>query len=192
MAQGALESLPDRALVDAIAEREPDALEEVWRRHAGPVLGVARRLVREPVLAEEVLQEVFLRLWRQPERFDSSRGSLRTYLLIEANARAIELIRDETSRRDREERTARLSSDLRYDLEYQVWDGVIADHVREALVSLTEGERTAIELAYFAGYTYRQVAVALNEPEGTIKSRIRSGLMRLRTRLLALDMDEPP
>jgi RNA polymerase sigma-70 factor (ECF subfamily) len=182
----------DGDLVAAIVDRQPSALEEVYRRHSAPVLGVARRLVLDPALAEEVLQEVFLRLWRQPERFDATRGSLRTYLLIEANGRAIELVRGESARRGREDRHARLASQPDLDVEREVWEGVLAEHVRDALDSLSEGERAAIELAYFAGYTYRQVAVVLNEPEGTVKSRIRSGLMRLRDRLLAVDIGDVP
>ena len=183
-------STPDRDLVAAIVARESGALEEVYRRHAAPALGVARRLVIEPALAEEVLQEVFLRLWRQPERFDPDRGSLRTYLLIEANARSIEMIRRDSSRRAREDRHVRLAPEADYDVEREVWDGVVAEHIHEALETLSEGERTAIELAYFAGYTYRQVAAVLDQPEGTVKSRIRSGLMRLRDRLLAVDIGD--
>jgi RNA polymerase sigma-70 factor (ECF subfamily) len=190
MSESGFASLLDRDLAAAIVGREPAALEEAYRRHAAPVLGIARRLVFEPTLAEEVLQEVFLRLWRQPERFDADRGSLRTYLLIEANARAIELIRSDSSRRDREDRHTRLASEADYDVEREVWDGVVAEHIHEALESLTDGERTAIELAYFAGYTYRQVAAVLDQPEGTVKSRIRTGLMRLRDRLLAVDLGD--
>ena len=190
MSDGGYAGLLDGDLAAAIVGREPGALEEVYRRHSAPVFGVARRLVVEPALAEEVLQEVFLRLWRAPERFDPRRGSLRTYLLIEANARSIEMIRSDSSRRHREDRHMRLAPEADYDVEREVWDGVVAEHIHEALESLTEGERTAIELAYFAGYTYRQVAVVLDQPEGTVKSRIRSGLMRLRDRLLAVDMGD--
>src|SRR5262249_5626855 len=119
-----------------------------------------------------------------------ARGTLRTYLLIEANARSIESLRRESARRDREDRHLRLAPEPGYDLERDVWDGGVAGHVHDALDGLPEGERVAIELAYFAGYAYRQVAVVLDEPEGTIKSRIRSGLMRLRDRLLALDVGD--
>src|SRR5262245_35568488 len=167
MSDGGYASLLDRDLAATIGDRDPRALEEVYRRHAAPVLGVARRLVFEPALAEEVLQEVFLRLWRQPERFDASRGSLRTYLLIEANARSIEMIRSDSSRRNREDRHLRLASQADENVERDVWDGVVAEHIHEALASLSDGERTAIELAYFAGYTYREVATVLDQPEGT-------------------------
>jgi RNA polymerase sigma-70 factor (ECF subfamily) len=190
MSDGGYASLLDRDLAAAIRARDPCALEEVYRRHAAPVFGVARRLLSEPALAEEVVQEVFLRLWRQPERFDASRGSLRTYLLIEANARSIEMLRRDSSRRDREDRHLRLACPTGHDVERDVWDGVVAEHIHEALASLSDGERTAIELAYFAGYTYRQVAAVLEQPEGTVKSRIRTGLMHLRDRLLAVDLGD--
>jgi len=134
------------------------------------------------------MQEVFLRLWRNPERYDASRGTLRSYLLIDANARAIELIRSDTARRGREDRTTRLARPAPVDVEREVWDAALADHLSEALDSLSEGERDAIELAYFGDHTYREVALILGQPEGTIKARIRSGLMRLRDRLLAVDI----
>lgn len=180
--------LADAALADAVAERRPEAVEEAFRRHSHVVLGVARRVLRDPALAEEVVQEVFLRLWRDPKRYDPARGTLRSYLLIDANARAIETVRSTTARRGREDRSVRLVPVPGPDVEGEVWEGVLADHLREALDELPDGERAAIELAYFAGHSYREVATILEEPEGTIKSRIRSGLHRLRDRLLAVDI----
>ena len=178
--------MADRDLVNEISARKPDALEEAYRRHASVVLGVAHRVTASLVLAEDVLQEVFLRLWRGPERFDAGRGSLRSYLLIDGRARAIERVRSESARRDREYRSDRLELGRGDDVEREAWDLVLADHLREALNALGEGEREAIELAYYGGCTYRQVAEILDEPEGTIKSRIRSGLSDLHDRLLAV------
>jgi RNA polymerase sigma-70 factor (ECF subfamily) len=183
-----LESVGDAELVSAIAERMPDALEIAYRRHSTPVLGVARRMTFDAALAEEVVQEVFVRLWRAPERFDARRGSLRAYLLIDARARAIEIVRSDSARRGREERSARRERGAPEDVEREAWELLLADHLRDALDSLTEGERVAIELAYYGGHTYRQVASMLGEPEGTVKSRIRTGLLRLRDRLLAFDI----
>ena len=180
--------LGDADLAAAVADRRPEAVEEAFRRHSHAVLGVARRVLRDATLAEEVVQEVFLRLWRTPDRYDASRGTLRAYLLIDANARAIELVRSTTARRGREDRSKRLSSTPGPDVEREVWEGVLADHLREALDDLPDGEREAIELAYFAGHSYREVATILDEPEGTVKSRIRAGLHRLRDRLLAVDI----
>jgi RNA polymerase sigma-70 factor, ECF subfamily len=174
----------DAQLVVAIARYREAALAEIYRRHGGAAFGLARRIVGERTLAEEVVQEVFLRLWNQPDRFDSERGSLRSYLLAQTHGRSVDLVRSEAARRAREEREAFMATDSGYDLEREVWDLTQAEHVREALTQLSEGERSAIELAYFGGHTYREVAVLLGEPEGTVKSRIRSGLMRLRGALV--------
>ena len=127
---------------------------------------------------------MFLRLWNLPDRFDAARGSLRTYLLTQTHGLSVDVIRAEAARRAREERDARLTSESSYDLEREVWDLTQAEYVRDALGRLSEGERRAIELAYFGGHTYREVAVLLGEPEGTVKSRIRSGLGRLRAALV--------
>jgi RNA polymerase sigma-70 factor (ECF subfamily) len=174
----------DATLVVAISRYHQNALAEAYRRHAGAVFGLARRLLMDPVLAEEVVQEVFLRLWDQPEKFDSERGTLRAYLLAHCHGRSVDLLRAETSRRRREERDVQRAAEAGYDLEHEVWDLTVAERVKGAVQSLPETERRAIELAYFGGHTYREVAVMLDEPEGTVKSRIRSGLRRMRDELV--------
>jgi RNA polymerase sigma-70 factor (ECF subfamily) len=173
--------MSDAGLVVAISRYHQDALAEAYRRHAGAVFGLARRLLNDAALAEEIVQEVFLRLWNDPDKFDPGRGSLRSYLLAQCHGRSVDLLRSETSRRRREEKDLRRTAEGEYDLEREVWDLALADHVREALESLPEGERQAIRLAYLGGHTYREVAIMLDEPEGTVKSRIRSGLKRLRS-----------
>ena len=170
----------DAALVVAIGRWQEDALAEVYRRHGGAAFALARRLLNDQQLAEEVLQEVFLRLWNTPERFDPERGSLRAYLLAQTHGRAVDLLRSETSRRRREEREARESPGFGDDIEREVIDLTTSEKVKEVVAGLPTDERQAIELAYFGGHTYRQVAVMLEAPEGTVKSRIRSGLRRLR------------
>lgn len=184
MSEVDLADATDARLVVAIARFHEDALAELYRRHGGAVFALAHRLLNDRTLAEEVVQEVFVRLWHDPDRFDADRGSLRSFLLANAHGRSVDLIRSETSRRRREERDARLTAEAGYDLEHEVWDVALADHVRAALGALSEGERAAIELAYFGGHTYREVARLLDEPEGTVKSRIRAGLVRLRTSLV--------
>ena len=170
----------DSALALAIARYDQSALAEAYRRHAGAVFGLARRLLIEPALAEEIVQEIFLRLWNDPTRFDPERGTMRSYLLTQTHGRSIDLLRADVSRRNREERDVRRTAESGYDIEHEVLDMATSDHVRRSLESLPADERQAIELAYFGGYTYREVATRLDQPEGTVKSRIRSGLKRLR------------
>jgi RNA polymerase sigma-70 factor, ECF subfamily len=174
-----LDKRADIDLVDGITQRDEPSLAEVYRRHGGPVYGLALRILRNPDLAEEIVQEVLLRLWREPHKFDPGRGSLRSFLLAHAHGRSVDVIRSESSRRTREERDARLTAETGWSLEEEVWEMALADHVRTALEELEEIERHPIELAYFGGLTYRQVAHLLDTPEGTIKSRIRTGLKRL-------------
>ena len=133
--------------------------------------------------AEEIIQEVFVRLWNEPNRYDPERGTLRSFLLAHTHGRSVDLIRADAARRRREEREAREQADGGYDIAHEVWDLALAGHVREAMETLHPGEREAIELAYFGGLTYKEAAEQLGEPEGTVKSRIRSGLKRLRSEL---------
>ena len=180
MRQDDLTLASDAQLVVAIGRWRQDALAEAYRRHAGAVFALASRVLASRNLAEEVVQEVFLRLWDNAERFDPERGSLRSWLLAQTHGRAVDLLRSETARKGREEREHRGRAEAGYDLEHEVWDLAVADQVRDALSALPTEERRAIELAYFRGLTYREVATALDQPEGTVKSRIRAGLKRLR------------
>lgn len=173
----------DAQLVIAVSRFDQAALAELYRRHASPLYGLARRLLVDRTLAEEVVQEVFLRLWDRPERYDPERGSLRSFLLAQCHGRAVDLLRSEIARRSREERDADGNRASGPDVELEVLDMTIATQVRAALAVLTPPEKDAIELAYLGGHTYRQVADMLGEPEGTVKSRIRSGLRKMRHQL---------
>jgi RNA polymerase sigma-70 factor (ECF subfamily) len=181
----------DAALVVAIGRWRQEALAEAYRRHAGAVFALARRVLVDTQLAEEVVQEVFLRLWDHPDRFDPGRGTLRSFLLAQCHGRAVDIVRSEESRRAREARDHREQAEAGYDLEHEVWDLTVAEHVREALDALPEDERRAIELAYFGGRSYRDVATILGQPEGTVKSRIRAGLKRLRVGLADAGVGAP-
>ncbi len=173
----------DAALVVSIGRYQQAALAEAYRRHAGATYGLAKRLLNDHARAEEIVQEVFVRLWNEPSRYDPERGTLRSFLLAHAHGRSVDMIRSDVSRRNREEKEAREQATGGYDVALEVWDMALSGHVREAMETLQLGEREAIELAYFGGLTYKEVAARLGEPEGTVKSRIRSGLKRLRGEL---------
>lgn len=185
-----LREASDASLVVAIARWRSDALAEAYRRHGGAVFGLARRVTGSPALGEEVTQDVFLRLWNDPERFDPGRGSLRSFLLAQTHGRAVDLLRSEGARRRREETEARMAAEAGYDIDREVWDLAVSEQIKAALDTLPVEERDAIELAYFGGHSYRQVAVMLETPEGTVKSRIRTGLKRLRAGLVTAGIGE--
>lgn len=180
------EASSDTALVLAVAGRDESALHELHRRHAGSIVALARRVAGNDDLAAEITQEVFVRLWTAPSRFDPDRGALRSFLLADAHGRAVDVVRSEVARRRREERdhADRMTVDLDTP-EEEVVATAASVELRAAVASLSHDERRAIELAYFGGHSYREVAEILGEPEGTIKSRIRSGLLRLRESLAA-------
>jgi RNA polymerase sigma-70 factor (ECF subfamily) len=179
-----IDEVSDARLVTSIARYSEVALAEVYRRHGRAVYGLARRVLQDTAEAEDVTQEVFLRLWSEPDRFDPERGSLRSFLLAQAHGRAVDAVRSTISRRAREAREAARTARAEYDLQHEAWDLALADQVERAMSELSDDERRAIELAYFDGRTYREVARVLEQPEGTVKSRIRSGMRRLRDALV--------
>jgi RNA polymerase sigma-70 factor, ECF subfamily len=174
----------DAQLVTAIARYSEIALAEVYRRHGGAVFGLARRVLNNAAEAEDVTQEVFLRLWNQPDRFDPTRGTLRSFLLTQSHGRAVDAVRSLNSRRQRESRDVQRTATAEYDMQHEVWDLALADQVAHALGDLPDEERRAIELAYFEGRTYVEVADLLGQPEGTVKTRIRNGMRRMRAKLV--------
>lgn len=184
-----LTTASDAALVVAIGRYHEAALAETYRRHGGAVRALAQRVVGSDFLADEVTQDVFLRLWREPEQFDATRSGLRTYLVAIAHHRAVDLVRSESARASREQRSGSSPDANDYDVEHLAWDLAMAEQVRVALDGLPDGERDAIHLAYFEGRTYREVATLLGEPEGTVKSRIRAGLQRMRRSLVVHPID---
>jgi RNA polymerase sigma-70 factor (ECF subfamily) len=175
-----LTSMGDAALVVAIARYNESALAEVYRRHGGSVHALSLRILGTDGRADDVTQDVFVDLWNRPERYDPARGSLRTFLTTVAHGKAVDRLRSDSARSEREMRSARETATSGYDIESHVWDIAVADQLREALASLPERERRPIEMSYFGGHTYREVATMLGEAEGTVKGRIRAGLNRLR------------
>ncbi len=162
---------------------EGDALAASYHDHASVVFGVARRVTFDAGLAEDVTQEVFLSLWGNPHNFDPSKGSLRTFLCTLAHRRAVDLVRKEDGRRCRERRTAehveRVVPSSNADPAEVLVDLDLRDRARRALATLAPRERQVIELAYFEGHTYREVALILDLPEGTAKTWIRNALKNL-------------
>jgi len=157
--------------VGGIARGETAALASAYEWHSRAIFEVARGVLGQTVLAEEVVQDVFVTLWKQPQRYDRERGSLRTYLSTVAYARSVDLARSESARRRREERESRLAqrsgagTPAAADLE-------TAHEVRDALMELRQDEREAIAMAYFLGYSYREVAVERSRIESAPASRI--------------------
>ncbi len=175
-----IDELSDAQLVTSVARYSEVALAEAYRRHGGAVFGLAKRVLQNAAEAEDVTQEVFVRLWNQPDRFDPARGSLRSFLLAQAHGRAVDAVRSSSSRRAREARDALHTAGAAYDMQHEVWDLAVADQVARAMGELPDEERRPIEMAYFDGRTYREVAQLLDQPEGTVKSRIRNGMRRMR------------
>jgi RNA polymerase sigma-70 factor, ECF subfamily len=180
-----LDTASDSALVVAVARCHEPALAEIYRRHGGAVHALARRVVHDPAQADEITQEVFLGLWSQPQKFDAERGTLRSYLLAQSHGKSVDAVRSDTARRHRESRVAADTATSGYDVDHEVWDLAVASQVKDALDALPVELRQPIELAYFGGNTYREVAELLDAPEGTVKGRIRSGLKELRRNLIA-------
>lgn len=174
--------LSDVALVVATARGHREALAEAYRRHGAQVYGLSRRICGED-RAKEVVQQVFLEMWEKPHRYNPDRGSLRTFLLTQAHGRSIDRLRSDGARRDREAACVLVRETALVGIETTVLTRSAGDKVWRLLSALPDGQRDAIVLAYCEGYTYGDVADLLGEPEGTVKSRIRAGLARLRLAL---------
>ncbi|MFI5053960.1 MAG: sigma-70 family RNA polymerase sigma factor [Acidimicrobiia bacterium] len=157
---------------------DDSALREIYDQFASFVYGLAMRVIGDPSAAEDVSQDVFVSLWERPAAFDPELGSLRTWLGTLAHRRAVDHVRREESRRRRAEREGARAV-LTPDVEEMAAALVAAERVRAALAVLPDEQRRAVQLAYFGGRTYRQVAAELGIPEGTAKSRLRLGLRRI-------------
>ena len=179
----------DEMLVARISRRDVRAIEAMYDRYGDIVYSVSLRVVGDVQLAEDVAQEVFLRLWRKPDQFDQSRGRFLTWLLSVARNRAIDERRSR-GRRTKHETLPGIESEQMFsvasgdDPENSAVVGEDRAMVRRALLSLPPEQRLAIELAYFGGFTQLEIARGLRQPLGTIKTRIRLGLQKLRLALL--------
>jgi RNA polymerase sigma factor (sigma-70 family) len=175
----------ERNMRTRLADREETALAEVYDQYASFVYGLALRVIGEARAAEDISQDVFLFVWERPDAFDPDRGSLRTWLGMITHRRSVDYVRREEARRRRMQRDASRRPTQIPDVEEMATALVTAERVRNALDVLPDEQRRAIQLAYFGGKTYRQVAEVLGIPEGTAKSRLRLGLRRVADALSA-------
>jgi RNA polymerase sigma-70 factor, ECF subfamily len=177
--------LSDRVLVARIERRDADALARLYDRYAARVNGLAGRILGDTGEAEEVVQEVFLYVWRAASSFDATRGSVLAWLLVAARSRAIDRLRSrrpggrERLRPLDEVPEAASRENLEEGAEAREW----ASLCRSALSELPEDQRRTLELAYFEGLTQQEIAARTKTPLGTVKTRVRLGLMKLRERV---------
>ena len=166
-------------LLTHVAKGDQAAFEAVYDRLASSAYGLIRKVLRNPSQAEEVTQEVLLEVWRTASRFDPARGSAASWVLTIAHRRAIDRVRAEEAATAREQRAADVPVPVD-EVAESVEATMDAERLRRCLAGLTELQRESITLAYYGGYTYAQVAALLETALGTIKTRIRDGLTRLR------------
>jgi len=169
----------DIRLVARIRAGDEQAMSELYDRYAKVVYAVALRVLQETSAAEDVLQDIFLQLWRNPDAFDASRGSLAAWLAVISRHRAIDRLRKRRPEVDIEECVIAGGPDLSDEAER----GLIVEKVRSVLAEMSPNQRNALELAYFQGLTHTEIAEKTGEPLGTIKTRIRTGLQQLRAKL---------
>ncbi|WP_410810060.1 ECF RNA polymerase sigma factor SigK [Micromonospora sp. 067-2] len=168
-------------LLSRVARGDEAAFTALYDAVAGKVLGLARRVVRDPAQAEEVTQEVMVEVWRTAGRFDAGRGSASAWILTMAHRRAVDRVRSEQAHTNRAWQVAATESQIPYD---EVVEDVTArlerEQVRRCLGRLTPVQRESVTLAYYGGHTYREVAERLKTPLPTVKTRMRDGLIRMR------------
>ena len=177
----------DAEVMRRIREGDRSAVDELYQRFRRPAFALARRIMADDALAEDVLQEVFLSVWRDPATFDRGRGSVASWLLAVVHHKAVDAVRREESQRRRQvmaEDELALDAPLATrDVEEEAWSRVVADQVRTALGVLSAPQREALTLAYYGGYTQREVAALTGTPLGTVKTRMLAGMRRLRQEL---------
>ncbi|HEX3792346.1 MAG TPA: ECF RNA polymerase sigma factor SigK [Pseudonocardiaceae bacterium] len=168
-------------LLVTVASGDPQAFDRLYELVVAPIFGLVRRIVRDRAQSEEVTQEIMVELWRTAARFDPARGSALSWAMTLAHRRAVDRVRSAQASTDRELRVAAMSHDREFDVvAEEVATRLETEQVRRCLSELTRLQREAIELAYYQGKTYREVAELLHTPLGTIKTRLRDGLIRLR------------
>ena len=177
-------SSPDADILRRIAAGDAGAVDDLYERFRRPAFALARRILADEVLAEDVLQDVFLSVWRDPGAFDGRRGSFSSWLMAMVHHKAVDAVRREESQRRRQtlaEDDLALRAPLSTsDVEEEAWALSVAERVRAALGALPESQREALTLAYYGGYTQREVAALTGAPLGTVKTRMLAGMRRLK------------
>ena len=184
---GPREVSPDATLLSRLLKKDVSAFEQLYDRHARLVYGLVLRILHQASTSEEVVQDVFLQLWRSADRYDSSRGPFVPWLCTMARNRALDHLRLKSERQRRREN---MPDELPIAVVAPEYEKALdekrrAERVRALLASLTPQQKKAIELAYFEGLSHSEIAATLKEPLGTVKSWIRNGLLRLKERLQA-------
>jgi len=171
----------DGALISAIRSGNQEAMAQLYDRYSSVVYAVALRVLGDTATAEDVLQEIFMQLWRNPGSFDASRGNLAPWLAVIARNRAVDVLRKRRPQTEISETVVSVEPDLAGEADR----GRAAEKVRAVLKEMPAQQRSALEMAYFEGYSHSEISEKTGEPLGTIKTRIRTGLMRLRRALEA-------
>ncbi len=167
----------DWSLLERVVRKDESALSELYDRYSGLVYSEARRILRDEGAAEEILQDLFYQIWQTASRFDPQRGSLAGWLVVVARNRAISKLRRKSGKGEELPENA---VDLRVDLETSSSQNLLVEKVRRVLSGLPEGQRAAVEYAYFEGMSHSEIAEKTGEPLGTIKTRIRSAMETLK------------
>src|ERR1700712_574189 len=171
-------------LLARVAQGDKNAFAELYDQISPRVLGLVRRLLKDFAQSEEVTQEIFLEIWQNASRYDSSKGGASTWILTMAHRRAVDRIRSSQSTRDRDTKIGIRDFETAYDsVSESVEVRIESERVKKAMSRLTELQRQAVSLAYYGGYSHSEVAAMLSVPIGTVKTRLRDGMIRLRDEL---------
>ena len=185
-----LKTTTDEALIMALHEKDLEALEELYVRHHGMAMAVAYRVLSDRNLAEDVLQEAFLAVWRQSQSFRPDRGSARSWILSIVRHRAIDITRGKAFNRETLS-TEQVGLESRHPDAWQdVKISLDKQQIQEAIDGLPEEQRTAIMMAYFEGYNQREISERIGVPLGTVKGRLRLGMQKLKGRLTGTEVGE--
>ena len=171
-------------LLSLVAQGDQAAFAKLYDQMAPRVLGLVRRLLRDHAQSEEVTQEIFLEIWQNATRYDSSKGGASTWIMTMSHRRAVDRVRASQSSRDRDTKIGIRDYDADYDnVSETVQTRIEHERVEKAMQRLTELQRQAVSLAYYGGYSHSEVANLLSVPIGTVKTRLRDGMIRLRDEL---------